>query len=167
MLRVYSIWSMSDLANAKAGGAIIASSCLDQKHPPSCMIDGNSKTFWLTTGSYPQMVVLQLPGPCSIKGVEIVASGIKKIELSACDGAQPAPWDSIFEEDVEDSDGDIQRIPIQISSKITANFIRLTVLIALPYFQLIDILFADKIWLVRLYFGSQIFGHWEFEVLVA
>jgi hypothetical protein len=118
---------MSELANEFSGASILSSSSYDIKHPPSSVIDGEYNTFWLTTGSFPQEIVIQLGEPSQIKGVEVVSTGIRKIELSKCEGTQANMWESILELEASDSDNDVQKISLQAPPRVTAQFLRIKV----------------------------------------
>jgi hypothetical protein len=118
---------MSELANEFSGASVLSSSSFDLKHPPASVIDGEYNTFWLTTGFFPQEIVIQLGEPSVIKGVEVVASGIRRIELSKCEGAQANMWESIVETEASDADNDVQKISLQAPPRVTAQFIRVKV----------------------------------------
>lgn len=64
---------MTELANEFSGATVLSASSFDLKHPPTSVIDGEYNTFWLTTGSFPQEIVIQLGEPSVIKGVELGA----------------------------------------------------------------------------------------------
>ena len=128
---------MSDLASRQSGALVVAASSYDQAHPPSCIIDGEPRTFWLTTGSFPQVAILQLAQPCLLKSVEIIATGIRKLELAKCEGSQAVSWETILETEVDDSEGVLQRIPLHVPSRVTASFIRIKVIIIYFYLFLL------------------------------
>jgi hypothetical protein len=118
---------MSELANEFSGASVLSSSSYDIKHPPSSVIDGEYNTFWLTTGSFPQEIVIQLGEPSQIKGVEVISTGIRKIDLSKCEGSQANMWESILEMEVSDSDNDVQKISLQAPPRVTAQYLRIKV----------------------------------------
>ena len=117
-----------ELASDAMGATVTSASSCDMQHPPSAIIDGNSSTFWLTTGSFPQEIVLQLGESSSIRSVELISIGIRNIELYKCEGPQANSWEKISSSEADDADGDIQRLSLQLSSsKLTATFLRLRV----------------------------------------
>lgn len=118
---------MSELANEFSGASVLSSSSYDMKHPPSSVIDGEYNTFWLTTGSFPQEIVIQLGELSQIKGVEVVSTGIRKIDLSKCEGSQANMWESIAEMEVSDSENDVQKISLQAPPRVTAQYLRIKV----------------------------------------
>lgn len=52
---------MTDVALAAAGSSIAAATCADERHPPENTLDGTESTFWMTTGLFPQELVIALP----------------------------------------------------------------------------------------------------------
>lgn len=122
---------MTELANEFSGASILSASSFDIKHPPSSVIDGEYNSFWLTTGSFPQEIVVQLGEVSQIKGIEIISSGIRKVEISKCESAQANMWESILENEVSDSENDVQKIMLQVPPRITTQYLRIKVFIPL------------------------------------
>lgn len=56
-----------------------------------------------------------------------VSCGIRKVQLSKCEGAQANTWESIAEEESQESDSEIQKISIQAPPRITAQYLRIKV----------------------------------------
>ncbi len=117
-----------ELAVGTSTGAVISSaSCYSSVHPPSAVLENNVTSFWMTTGIFPQEIVLQLAESSSIKSVDLIATGLRNIELSKCDGQQASNWERVSISDADDADGEIQRLSVQIPARLTANFLRLKV----------------------------------------
>ncbi|XP_027708639.1 intraflagellar transport protein 25 homolog isoform X1 [Vombatus ursinus] len=49
---------MVDLCLASEGTEVILATSSDEKYPPENIIDGNSATFWATTGMFPQEFII-------------------------------------------------------------------------------------------------------------
>ncbi|XP_029419339.1 intraflagellar transport protein 25 homolog isoform X3 [Nannospalax galili] len=47
-----------DLCLSSEGTEVILATSNDEKHPPENIIDGNSETFWTTTGMFPQEFII-------------------------------------------------------------------------------------------------------------
>eukprot|EP00842_Homolaphlyctis_polyrhiza_P003234 jgi/Hompol1/3911/HPOL_003406-RA len=65
-------------ALASAGTRIALVTSEHPKHPPESILDGNLKTFWISTGMFPQEFVVTFPAPVSI--TKIIVSSIKGLE---------------------------------------------------------------------------------------
>ena len=118
---------MTELATEFSGAQIISASSYDVAHPPSCIIDGDTATFWLTTGNYPQEFVLQLGEACTIKNAEIVSSGIRRVELAKCEGPQANTWETIATSDSSE-EADIQHVSFQVPPRVNATYLRFKVM---------------------------------------
>jgi len=119
---------MTELAIRSPQTSILVASSHSIKHPPSCLIDGENRTFWFTTGSFPQEAIVQFGEACIIKNVDIISTGIKSLELAKCEGQQQASsWEVVAHADFNDNDGEIQRISLKIPNRATATFLRIKV----------------------------------------
>ncbi|KAJ3092855.1 Heat shock protein beta-11 [Quaeritorhiza haematococci] len=81
---------------------------LDTKHPPENAIDGNVKTFWVTTGLYPQELVLTFTGMLLMKKVAIWSMKVTKIALEKGVGDQALDFSELAEQDVDDTEQSLQ-----------------------------------------------------------
>jgi hypothetical protein len=120
---------MSELASEHLGASIISASSNDIKFPASNVIDGQNGTFWLTTGSFPQEIVIQLGEASTIKSIDILSTGLRSIEASKSDGPQANSWDVFCQTESSDADSEIQKISLQIPPRLTASFIRFKVVL--------------------------------------
>ena len=119
----------SAIATAEKGATVISASSFSRAHPPSAIIDKNPGSFWITTGSFPQEIVVQLAESSSIKSVEIVSMGIRSVELWGSDGYTHSAGERIGKMEAADLDGELQRFSLPISSKSTnATCLRLKIL---------------------------------------
>lgn len=60
--------------------------CCDERHPPEAAIDGNPQEFWVTTGCFPQEIVIQLPH--SVKAQLITVETINGTQKRCSSGLQ-------------------------------------------------------------------------------
>jgi hypothetical protein len=116
-----------ELATVESGATVIAASSFDHKHAPGSILDETSD-FWMSTGIYPQEIVLQLGGPPSfLKSVDIISTGIRHIQVAKCEGSQANSWELVSQAEANDSDGEIQRLSISVPNRATATYVRLKV----------------------------------------
>ena len=141
--------TMTELANEFSGAAIISSSSFDPKHPPSSVIDGEYNTFWLTTGIYPQEIIVQLGEPSLIKGVELMSTGIRKVELAKSEGPSNM-WETIAETESNESDSEVQRISLQAPPRVTAGCLRIKVCDIFLFNLIFSRLLASFVFFVRM-----------------
>jgi heat shock protein beta-11 len=117
---------MSELANEFSGASVLSASSFDPLHPPSSVIDGEYNTFWLTTGVFPQELVIQLGEPSLVKGVELVSTGVRRVELAKAEGPGNM-WETIVEMESNESESEVQRISLQAPPRVTAGCLRIRV----------------------------------------
>lgn len=56
-----------------ANASVISATCSDDRHPGSCVLDGSDKTFWFTTGMFPQELVIAFNGEVVPANVNITS----------------------------------------------------------------------------------------------
>jgi heat shock protein beta-11 len=89
---------MFDLASSKTGAFVSCATSNDEDHPASNIIDGNDSTFWMTTGLYPQVVVITFPQQVEIKSIHIKCTGIKYCVLESSSKNHPTDFEPIAEQ---------------------------------------------------------------------
>jgi heat shock protein beta-11 len=84
---------------------VVAATSYDIRHPPSAIVDGDAKSFWSSTGLFPQEFVLRLPAKASLSKLRIRCANIKHLVVERCDGASAVNFSSYVEQDLPDIDG--------------------------------------------------------------
>lgn len=74
---------MPDLVAKKVGGKVVMVSSLDEQHPGDNMIDGREDSYWISTGLYPQEILLQLGQRAAVSSVKISTTNVRGIRTSA------------------------------------------------------------------------------------
>ncbi|TYZ57324.1 hypothetical protein PybrP1_008038 [[Pythium] brassicae (nom. inval.)] len=77
-----------DLTLEEEGAQVTAATSFDPNFPPANILDGEHATKWVTTGSFPQEVVVQLATTASISRVKTWSTNVKEVtvELNENDG---------------------------------------------------------------------------------
>ena len=65
----------NNLALKIEGAQVITATSSDENYPASNIIDGEDKTFWMTSGMFPQAFVVSFPQPISVHRVTIHCKG--------------------------------------------------------------------------------------------
>ena len=50
---------MTDMASPGAGASVVMATCSDERHPPHNALDEDERSFWVTTGLFPQEIVVK------------------------------------------------------------------------------------------------------------
>ena len=64
---------------------VIFASSYDEKHPPENIFDNNKKTFFSSTGMFPQEICVQFDPFKIVNNVSLTGCGIKKIVIHTCE----------------------------------------------------------------------------------
>jgi len=73
-----------DLAARAHGGKVVMTSSLDEEHPAENVIDGSEATYWISTGLYPQEILLELCQPSKVSGVRLSSTSVRGVRVEAC-----------------------------------------------------------------------------------
>ena len=70
---------------------VIFASSYDEKHPPENVFTNKNNEFFSSTGMFPQQICIQLNALKSIKTIELITYGIKRIEIIVKPEAKTKP----------------------------------------------------------------------------
>ncbi|KAG7153409.1 Intraflagellar transport protein 25-like [Homarus americanus] len=106
---------------------VIYASSQDPTFPPSAMLDGRPDTFWATSGLYPQMVVVTLPGITSVDALTILAYNVRRVSVARSIKTQPTDFEEVTERELPHDEGKLQSSVLS-SEQITAAHLRITII---------------------------------------
>lgn len=66
---------MIDMPLAQSGCYVSMATSNDEDYPASNVIDGNEQTFWMTTGLFPQTLILTFPNNSEIRTLKMNSYG--------------------------------------------------------------------------------------------
>ena len=119
---------MSEICFGKPGVDVWSSTCTSLEHPPRCILDGNPKSFWASTGMFPQEIVISLSGNSLIKTLSLMSIGIKRLEVLKCDTYSGSTWSRLSLDEVDDADLQVQRLTPHFDDVNKASLIKLRIL---------------------------------------
>eukprot|EP00928_Gymnodinium_smaydae_P090138 TRINITY_DN73984_c0_g1_i1.p1 TRINITY_DN73984_c0_g1~~TRINITY_DN73984_c0_g1_i1.p1 ORF type:complete len:300 (+),score=72.08 TRINITY_DN73984_c0_g1_i1:92-991(+) len=100
---------MPDLASLSAGGRVSFASSRDPEHPEAFVLDGRDDTFWMSTGLYPQALVVKLGSVAEkLSVVRLTSTNIRNLRVESCGREQPVDFSKVVETELEDSEGRLQ-----------------------------------------------------------
>ncbi|GLD94408.1 hypothetical protein PINS_up003019 [Pythium insidiosum] len=97
-----------DLTLDEEGAQVTVATSFDPNHPPKNILDGDQSTKWVTTGSFPQEVIVQLATMASVSRVKTWSTNVKEVAVEVCSGPTPVKWERLFETKIPESDGGLQ-----------------------------------------------------------
>eukprot|EP00730_Choanoeca_flexa_P016970 TRINITY_DN8108_c0_g1_i4.p1 TRINITY_DN8108_c0_g1~~TRINITY_DN8108_c0_g1_i4.p1 ORF type:complete len:159 (+),score=16.60 TRINITY_DN8108_c0_g1_i4:140-616(+) len=77
------------------GAQVVLSTSSDNKHPPEAVIDGNDSTFWVTTGMYPQELIISFPATMRITSLETRSAAVKHMSVHKSSNTVPTGWEDL------------------------------------------------------------------------
>lgn len=77
---------------------------------------------------YPADLMVSFGEHSTLRSLEIISVGIKRLEILKCDSGTTAAWDSLVIEDCDDADGGIQRLSPNIPYGEKAAHVKLRIL---------------------------------------
>jgi heat shock protein beta-11 len=119
----------SELCYNVKGVEVTSSTGHSASHPPSAVADGNSRTFWTSTGMYPQELTIALASVSDIKKIEIMGMGIRNMEVLTGDAlTSSSNWEIIDKKRVDDADGELQRLTPDVPNNIKSGFVKIKII---------------------------------------
>jgi len=83
-------------------------SSLDEEHPADNAIDGNDRTYWISTGLYPQEILVQLCHPSWVSSLCIASTQVKQLRIEGCNEDQPVNFHPLADGELAESSGRLQ-----------------------------------------------------------
>eukprot|EP00419_Tripos_fusus_P065880 CAMPEP_0172916424 /NCGR_PEP_ID=MMETSP1075-20121228/196337_1 /TAXON_ID=2916 /ORGANISM="Ceratium fusus, Strain PA161109" /LENGTH=306 /DNA_ID=CAMNT_0013775719 /DNA_START=74 /DNA_END=991 /DNA_ORIENTATION=+ len=99
---------MPDAAASSEGGRVLMVSSLDMEHPGDNVIDGSRRSCWLSTGLYPQEILLALAYPCLVSAVHLAAMHVRVVRIEGCPESAPVNFHALAERELCDERGVLQ-----------------------------------------------------------
>ena len=107
---------------------ILLTTASDDRFPAEAMLDGNVKTFLLTTGMFPHEVLLSFAddnAAVNITKVSLVGHGIKKLRIERCTEQYATVFEPMVDCEVNASgEGGLQQETYQINKATVGQGVR-------------------------------------------
>ena len=117
---------------------VILCTSSDERYPPSNAVDGKPSTFFITTGNYPQELILGFKCGCAnITKICLSSNGIRKIKIEKSVESTPSKFETLVEcemdykEDSNSSRSNRQLEQFQINKGTVGNGVRYLKLVLL------------------------------------
>uniref|UniRef100_UPI00398EE7BC intraflagellar transport protein 25 homolog isoform X2 n=1 Tax=Pristiophorus japonicus TaxID=55135 RepID=UPI00398EE7BC len=97
-----------DFGLAAAGTQLVLAASGDEKHPPENIIDGNTETFWITTGMFPQEFILSFANLIKISSVKIHCYNVRSLSIEKSVARDPVDFEPLTKSELERSEEQLQ-----------------------------------------------------------
>mmetsp|Transcript_92783 Transcript_92783/g.198952 ORF Transcript_92783/g.198952 Transcript_92783/m.198952 type:complete len:210 (-) Transcript_92783:41-670(-) len=94
---------MPELDVEKSGGRVFMVSSLDPDHLGENVLDSNDRTYWISTGLYPQEILLELGQPANVSSVRLSATRVRHVRFEACQEEAPVNFKLLAEGELDDA----------------------------------------------------------------
>ncbi|XP_023199636.1 intraflagellar transport protein 25 homolog [Xiphophorus maculatus] len=91
-----------------SGAHVVLASSSDENHPPENITDGNNKTFWMSTGMFPQEFIIRFPETTNISTVTMDSYNIKHLKIERNTSPNAANFEPVTQEEIEQTEGHLQ-----------------------------------------------------------
>ncbi|XP_058231233.1 intraflagellar transport protein 25 homolog [Hemibagrus wyckioides] len=105
---------MLNTALSSFGAQVVLATSSDENHPPESMIDGNTETFWLSTGMFPQEFIIRFPDNMKISVISVHSFNVKRLRIEKSTQTDAEKFEVIAEKEFEQTEGNLQTNEISL-----------------------------------------------------
>ncbi|KAI8998035.1 galactose-binding domain-like protein [Gaertneriomyces semiglobifer] len=88
-------------------------------HPPQHALEPSPAKWWITTGLYPQELVLTLADPVKVSKIKLASTKVAKWVIEGCDAENfqdiKTNWKAVSEKTIDDVEGGLQQTTMDLS----------------------------------------------------
>ncbi|KAF1389681.1 hypothetical protein PFLUV_G00076000 [Perca fluviatilis] len=106
---------MIDSSLSSLGAKVVVASSGDENHPPENITDGNTNTFWMSTGMFPQEFIIRFAEPTTISAVTVDSYNVKHLKIEKNTSQNASQFESITEKEFERTEGHLQSNAISLN----------------------------------------------------
>jgi heat shock protein beta-11 len=97
---------------------VILATSSDERFDGSNAVDGKSHSFWLTTGSYPQELIVSFHGnQANITKIQTTTNGVSKMRVEKSSEPMPVKWSTLLECDLAAKQNGFQIEQFQLTAE--------------------------------------------------
>ncbi|XP_047674667.1 intraflagellar transport protein 25 homolog isoform X1 [Tachysurus fulvidraco] len=106
---------MLNTALSSFGAQVVLAASSDENHLPENMIDGNTETFWMSTGMFPQEFIIRFPDNMKISVISVHSFNVKRLRIEKSTQAEAEKFEVMTETEFEQTEGSLQTNEIAVS----------------------------------------------------
>ncbi|KAH6598001.1 hypothetical protein BASA61_002986 [Batrachochytrium salamandrivorans] len=116
-----------NLALSSTGARLALATSEHPKHPPSNILDGNIKTFWVSTGLFPQQLIVTLAAPALVSKIIISSMKVGHLSVDGSSADTPVDFTPISEHTIQDTENIIQTTSTDCKEEQPVRHLRLII----------------------------------------
>ena len=117
---------MTNVALLQNGARVPLCTANNEEHPAANILDGSSSTFWLSTGLFPQEIIISLSKASLVTSITILCSHVKEILIEKSESEDPADLETLLRSELEYQES-MQRQEFKLSSPTLMRHIKLII----------------------------------------
>ncbi|XP_060893969.1 intraflagellar transport protein 25 homolog isoform X1 [Labrus mixtus] len=106
---------MIDSSLNSLGAKVVVAASGDENHPPENIIDGNTTTFWMSTGMFPQEFIIHLADLANITAVTVDSYNVKRLKIEKNTSQNVSHFELVTEQELEHTEGHLQSNTISLN----------------------------------------------------
>ncbi|XP_030645362.1 intraflagellar transport protein 25 homolog [Chanos chanos] len=118
---------------ALSSAQVVLASSGDENHPPENISDGNTETFWISTGMFPQEFIMRFPEEVTISALTMHSYNVKSCRIERSTSEEAEKFEAVEEKEFEHTDGHLQTNDISVPG-ISATHLRFVILSGYDHF---------------------------------
>jgi len=135
--------ALHNLALSAEGAFISHATSRDPRFLPENVIDGDMRTFWISTGMFPQELMVALPSLSSLNAVRVYTTNVKSMSLE-CGESKTGDFSQLFSVELERQQPMLrQRQTGKVRRTTHARYLRLRILNGWKQFVAVHALVAE------------------------
>ncbi|XP_076020880.1 intraflagellar transport protein 25 homolog [Genypterus blacodes] len=106
---------MIDSSLSSAGAKVVMAASCDENHPPEHIIDGSTKTFWMSTGMFPQEFIVRFAESTKMSSVTVDSYNVKRLKIEKNESQKVSHFEFAAEKEFEHTEGRLQSNVISLN----------------------------------------------------
>ncbi|XP_027504816.1 intraflagellar transport protein 25 homolog [Chiroxiphia lanceolata] len=132
----------TDWCRSSAGAVLVLATSSDAEHPAESVADGNSETFWTTTGMFPQEFIIGFPKCVKISKVAIQCYLVRTLRIERSVSKDPVGFEQCIEKDLQHTEGQLQMEEFPLP-EFQATYLRFIIKSAFDHFVSVHRVMAE------------------------
>ncbi|XP_040052026.2 intraflagellar transport protein 25 homolog [Gasterosteus aculeatus] len=99
---------MIDSSLSSLGAEVVVATSSDNNHPPENIIDGNTNTFWMSTGMFPQEFIIRFAQSTPVSAVTVDSYNVKHLHIEKNTSQNVSQFEFVTEQECKHTEGHLQ-----------------------------------------------------------
>ncbi|XP_077418443.1 intraflagellar transport protein 25 homolog [Vanacampus margaritifer] len=97
------------------GAKVVVAASNDEDHPPENIIDGNTNTFWMSTGMFPQEFIIRFAELTNVSSVTLDSYNVKHLKVEMNTSQNASHFEFVAAKELKLTEGHLQTNSISLN----------------------------------------------------